>query len=114
MSRREKILNKINTKTESVGECLIWKGPTSGNVGRGKGYPRMNLDGQTVAVHRVVYTHFNGYIPSKKQIDHTCNNRLCLSEGHLVLTTHKKNCSLRDSRNKSKAALKSEKEGSKT
>ena len=29
----------------------------------------MSLDGQTVAVHLVVFTHYYGYIPGKKQID---------------------------------------------
>lgn len=51
----------------------------------------MKLDGQTVAVHLVVYTHFNGFIPGKKQIDHTCNNRMCVNPEHLELVTHLQN-----------------------
>lgn len=70
--------------------CHIWTGPTSGN-GRGGGYGRMSLDGQTVAVHIVVYTHYYGYIPSKKQVDHLCNQRACCNPKHLELVTHLKN-----------------------
>ncbi|MGZ8364785.1 MAG: HNH endonuclease signature motif containing protein [Nitrospira sp.] len=51
----------------------------------------MELDGHTVAVHRVLYTHFHGYIPNKKQVDHTCENRSCLNPDHLELVTHKQN-----------------------
>lgn len=70
--------------------CHIWTGPDSGN-GRGGGYGRMSLDGQTVVVHLVVFTHYYGYIPSKKQIDHLCNQRLCCNPHHLELVTHLKN-----------------------
>jgi len=67
--------------------CHLWKGPTSGE-GRGGGYGRMSLNGQTVAVHLVTYTHFFGYIPKKKQIDHKCNNRLCCNPAHLEMVSH--------------------------
>lgn len=71
--------------------CWEWQGPTSGTNTRGHGYPRMCLDGQTVAVHRVMYTNENGYIPGRKQIDHTCRNRCCVNPAHLEMVTHKKN-----------------------
>ena len=70
--------------------CFLWEGPDSGE-GRGGGYGRMSLNGQTVAVHLVVYTHFYGYIPGKKQIDHLCNNRRCCNPAHLQMVTHKTN-----------------------
>lgn len=76
--------------TETETGCWEWQGPTSGN-GRGGGYPRMCLDGQTVAVHRVMYTHVHGYVPGKKQIDHTCRNRLCCNPDHLEMVTHIEN-----------------------
>ena len=60
----------------------------------------MSLDGQTVAVHIVSFTNKNGFVPGKKQIDHMCNNRLCVNEEHLQMVTHRKNQKLRDLRRK--------------
>lgn len=97
MSRRRDILARIRRRVDecAVTGCWNWTGPTSG-AGRGGGYPRMCLDGQTVAVHRVVFTHFNGFVPGKKQIDHTCRNRCCVNPEHLEMVTHKENQRRRD------------------
>lgn len=92
MCRRTDILNRIRERTiiDPVTGCHCWTGPTSGN-GRGGGYPRMSLDGQTVAVHRVVFVTVHGFVPGKKQIDHICRNRLCVNPDHLEMVTHKEN-----------------------
>lgn len=92
MERRTSIITRIfaSVRIGDPKECWPWLGRTSGN-GRGGGYPRMELDGHTVAVHRVLYTHFHGYIPAKKQVDHTCENRACLNPDHLELVTHLQN-----------------------
>lgn len=91
MSRRHDIYRKILTRIKiDVDGCWIWQGPTSGN-GRGGGYGRMSLDGQTVAVHLVMFTHVHGYIPGKKQVDHKCRKRLCCNPKCLELVTHKEN-----------------------
>lgn len=71
--------------------CWEWTGGTSGSCGRGHSYPRMSLDGQTVAVHRVMFTNEFGYVPSKKQIDHLCKNRCCVNPDHLEMVTHREN-----------------------
>ena len=86
----QKIMQRIRICRQTG--CWIWTGPTSG-TGRGGGYPRMNLDGQTVAVHRVMFTQVHGYVPGRKQIDHKCRNRLCVNPGskHWEMATHKKN-----------------------
>ncbi len=100
--RRKKIFDKIMLRVvinHNTG-CWEWQGPTSGK-GRGGGYGRMSLDGQTVAVHIVMFTIFFGYIPGKKQIDHKCNNRICCNPDHLQMVTHKQNQKLRDERRKS-------------
>ena len=70
--------------------CHLWSGPTSG-TGRGGGYGRMSLNSHTVAVHLVAYTHYHGYIPGNKQIDHLCNQRLCCNPLHLEMVTHTTN-----------------------
>ena len=81
--------------------CHLWTGPTSGS-GRGGDYGRMSLNGQTVATHIVAYTHYFGYVPSKKQIDHLCNQRRCCNPAHLELTTHLTNQRRRAKRAKAK------------
>lgn len=75
-------------------ECLEWQGSTSGNPSNGKearghSYPRMSLDGQTVAVHRCFWVCLNGYLPGKKQLDHLFCNRKCVL--HCEPVTHKEN-----------------------
>ena len=104
-SRRSLIFQKIVRRITvcPVNGCWVWDGPTSGN-GRGGRYPRMCLDGQTVAVHRVIYTHFFGFIPGKKQIDHKCRNRRCVNPVHLELVTHKENQRRRDAARLERAA----------
>lgn len=79
-----------------LGPCRIWNGPTSGpqkakNAARGHSYPRMSLDGQTVAVHRVVWVNEHGYLPSRAQLDHLCKRRQCVALRHLEKVTHKVN-----------------------
>ena len=75
--------------------CILWGGPTSGKPGRGRAkgrghsYPRMSLDGCTVAVHRIVWQTLHGPLPPKKQLDHTCRNRRCVI--HCEPVTHKEN-----------------------
>lgn len=102
MSRRDKIIAKVLARTvETADGCWIWTGPTSGAKGRGRGYPRMNLDGATVAVHIVMFVCENGPIPPRKQIDHKCRNRLCVRPAHLEMVTHKQNQSRRDAARRS-------------
>lgn len=56
----------------------------------------MTLDGQSVAVHRVMWVLLFGYIPGREQVDHTCRNRLCVNPMHLEKVTHKENQRRRD------------------
>jgi hypothetical protein len=99
MGRREEIEEKILRRVRLVPchepgleltHCWVWQGPTSGD-GRGGGYPRMNLDGATVAVHKAMWVNQHGIIPPKKQLDHRCHTRGCVNPGHLELVTHLKN-----------------------
>lgn len=96
--QRADILSKIMARVEvdSATGCWGWTGPTSGTAGRGAGYPRMSLDGGTVAVHIVMYVLHHGPVPPRKQIDHLCRNRLCVAPHHLEMVTHKENQRRRD------------------
>lgn len=93
-----KVMARVRiTDTGWLTPCWLWTGPTSGK-GRGGGYGRMALSGQTVAVHLVMFCHFFGFIPGKKQVDHLCNVRKCCNPDHLELLTHKQNQKRRDQR----------------
>lgn len=97
MCRRSDIRQKVKDRCHIDPDtgCWIWQGPTSGD-GRGGGYARMSLSGHTVAVHRVMFINEHGFVPLKKQIDHTCRNRLCCNPDHLEMVTHKENQKRRD------------------
>lgn len=100
-SRRDRLRARIMARVEidPVTGCYNWTGPTSGKSGRGAGYPRMSLDGQTVAVHIVMWTIEHGYIPGKKQLDHVCRNRRCVrpdNKDHVEMVTAKRNAKRRE------------------
>lgn len=97
--RRKAIIERIMARVvvDPITGCWLWDGPTSGN-GRGGDYPRMSLDGQTVAVHRIMFVCVHGYVPGKKQIDHVCRVRRCINPypEHTEMVTHKQNMKRRD------------------
>lgn len=101
-TRRDDILTRIKSNCIEVdrgfvldGEpsfCLEWQGATSGEGnGAGRGYGRVSINGCTSAVHRVVATHYFGFIPLRRDVDHKCNNRLCCNPYHLEIVTPKEN-----------------------
>ncbi|AHC93976.1 endonuclease [Achromobacter phage JWAlpha] len=109
--RRISIIKKIESRCDILhtgyeiqgkpSPCHLWTGPDSGN-GRGGGYGRMSLDGHTVAVHLVAFTHYYGFIPGNKQVDHLCNQRKCCNPQHLELVSHITNQRRRAARAKGK------------
>jgi len=113
MGRRDDIYERLMANTELLVDnglskpCRIWKGHSSGKAGRGRNgrghsYPRGSVNGETVAVHRVIATHAYGYIPPRMTVDHICKNRMCIEEEHLEVVTHKENCRRRDRSRKKK------------
>lgn len=83
---------------DEVTGCWIWQGRTSGAPGRGRrgrghSYPRIDIDGGTMAAHRAMWIVEHGPIPPRKQLDHVCRNRLCIrpDEEHNELVTHLRN-----------------------
>lgn len=90
--RRQAVLDRIhsNCRIDPDKGCWIWQGATSGD-GRGGGYGRIKIDGRTCAVHRVVASHFWGFLHPGRQVDHTCTNRLCCNPEHLEPVTHLEN-----------------------
>lgn len=101
--RPYQIIRRIvdNCKLNEELECWEWQGADSGKGnGAGRGYGRISIDGHTSAVHRVMWSCVNGYLPHKKQIDHKCNNRICCNPDHLELVTCKQNHKRRIRRSK--------------
>lgn len=109
LSRRDAIRARIYACVEVVdtgyvdaagnrSPCHLWMGPDSG-TGRGGRYPRMSLNGQTMAVHKVAWTNEHGIIPGKKTLDHLCRQRRCIRDEHLEMVTQKQNAIRREQAN---------------
>ena len=81
--------------------CHIWTGGHSQQK-RGNPYARLCILGVTTAVHLYLWKRFKGPIKPKYQLDHMCNNTLCINLDHLQMITHLKNQRLRAIRAKEK------------
>jgi len=104
LSRRESLWAKVMARVRVMPcGCWLWEGPTSGTSGRGRGYPRMSVDGGTMAVHKVMWIIKHGPVPPKKQLDHTCRTRLCVNPDHTEMVTHKQNQKRRDDARKAQS-----------
>lgn len=90
--RRYELFVRIlkNVLVSPANGCWVWQGGDSGS-GRGGGYGRVSVDGQMMAVHRVIYMLIFGPIHANRQVDHACVNRLCCNPDHLEGVTHKQN-----------------------
>ena len=100
MIRRDTILTRLLAKTKIndrgfkinglPSPCHEWVGANSGK-GRGGGYGKISINGISCYTHLVGYTHYYGYIPPSRQIDHLCNNRKCWNPEHLECVTKEEN-----------------------
>jgi hypothetical protein len=77
--------------------CIVWSGSTNGN-GYGKVRVRAGL---TVPAHNAAWImHYRSPIPDYLELDHTCNNSLCVNIAHLEAVTHEENIRRADERRK--------------
>lgn len=74
VNTRDSILASFNTSDPD--ECWLW--PTSINQ---YGYGRVRFEGKQWSIHRLIYEWSIGPIPDGHEIDHTCHDDSCPSEG---------------------------------
>jgi len=93
---RAKIMSRF--RIDPVTGCWDWTGTDSGKNGRGKGYPRMSLDGQTVAVHIAMWTNEHRYIPREKRTGPRLPQSPLRATGkdHVEMVTRKENAKRRE------------------
>lgn len=72
-------------KTDS---CWLWTGCTS----RAYGMFQISRSIPRVYSHRFAYELLVGPIPEGLELDHLCNNPLCVNPAHLQPVTHAENC----------------------
>lgn len=84
----EKISKRIIIP-ENITACWTWVGQRAGSGVHE--YGRAQINGKSVAIHRVVYEIFVGKIPPKMVIDHLCRNHLCVNPSHLEAVTSRDN-----------------------
>lgn len=70
---------KVNAQTQ----CWEWTAYVDRN-GYARAYdPNRPRGQQTQWAHRLSYEHHKGPIPARHQIDHTCQNTICINPDHL-------------------------------
>lgn len=65
------------------------------------GYPTTRIKGMNYKIYRIFYEKYKSSIPDNLIVRHTCDNRLCINPGHLILGTHNDNVQDRVKRNRS-------------
>lgn len=82
--------------------CWVWTGGVS--QGRGGGYGRVSMHGQTCTVHIVLWRLLvQPYLRRGLQLDHECENRRCCLPDHLRPRTQSMNIRLANQRRSRRA-----------
>lgn len=90
-----------NTTLDANG-CRLWQGRTDGKKDKTNVYGRTSFKGQTIGAHIAMWWAHKGRPRKGMQIDHRCNNTLCIEIEHLQERTNLKNSRLREKRKKFK------------
>lgn len=75
----ESLLSKTSTQANG---CRVWTGRVNH-----KGYGQTSWNGKEAKVHRVIYEHFHGEIPTGNHVCHSCDNPPCCNPDHLFCGT---------------------------
>jgi len=78
----EKFAQKFWSNVEKTDSCWLWT--ASINT---QGYGNITRQYKKILAHRYSYEHSNGFIPSGHEIDHLCENKICVKPDHLVAIT---------------------------
>lgn len=77
---------RIDRRTVSSGDCILWTGCTTPN-----GYGSITYDTKRYGAHVFIWRHSGRTIPNGLQLDHLCRNRRCVNPEHLELVTAQEN-----------------------
>ena len=80
----ERFVRKLKINTETC--CWEW---TAGRFN--SGYGAFSLNGKNRLAHRVSWMIKHGPISDGLELNHSCDNKLCVNQGHLSPETHQKN-----------------------
>lgn len=89
----ERFTSKIKIDPET--HCWNWAAGTKHPIGRPYDkYGQFSEDGthKTISAHRYAYLKAKGPIPAGLELDHVCQNKLCVNPAHLEAVTHSLNC----------------------
>lgn len=97
--KSETVEGRFWAKVNMLGDCWVW---TSATIPRGYGVFNLGTGAayRNILAHRLSWEWTYGTIPKGIQIDHRCNNRLCVRPDHLRLATGKQNEENRTGANK--------------
>lgn len=72
------------------GGCWVWLGYTSGSNLKYGRWGKCD-EWRSKPAHKAVWEMFNGPIPDGLQLDHLCNNTICINPAHVQATTTRVN-----------------------
>lgn len=81
MSELDKAMDRISPEPNSG--CWLWTAAVTTG-----GYATMVIHGRRITVHRWLYEHYNGPVPTGLELDHKCRVRCCVNPDHLEPVTH--------------------------
>lgn len=80
-------IQRISALVTPAGDCALWTGAVTD-----RGYGTYKLEsGVQTSIHRIAYIVYHGSIPDGLVVMHSCNNKLCIAEAHLVAGTQQQN-----------------------
>ncbi len=77
----------VNSIVDPVTGCWPWLGKQSGGYGKLNVWDKVKKCRITLWAHRVAYETFIGPIDEGMEVDHMCENTICINPNHLQQCT---------------------------